>query len=665
MLNICLALSFNPSVFQAESAIENSYQNLYKKILQFYYAHPKYKLALYISGPSLDYIHRKHPEYTTLLRELINRKQVEMLGGGYYNPAFPLLFQQDRTGQLELMTQTLRSATGKRPRGVTLVNSIWDSSIINCLTTCGMEYSLLDSSLIPQDKNEYLPLIVCEQGKTLKILPVYREDEPAIFDDMSPENYIAGILKNCKKNLLKSAYETDLRGLCLNINENLYKHLFNSGWIESFYQAIENQYTGKVQVELPSDYISQTSTFVPSYISAGIRSDVAQWGKVPFAKSKLELNDRITIQQMLLIYRQNKNLYNRMLYLSLLVNSAHGDKIRRKEAREKLWHAQAGEAYVCSPDGVFVNSAIRQQCYKYLTEAEKLLRECDPKGKGFEENLATYDYDGDGHNDYICRMNNFTAVINPDGAQITELDIMRNTGNYVDNLSRIEQFDKVQDIYQRGLFVIHLLTDAQFKDYKKGLPVENGVFSRTVFKQLNFDSGRNEIKLIGHDEYSDDKIPVSLRKKYIANSNGFMIQLILKNESPLPIKGSILVENNFAQSDFTSADASSYKVDIISIGESHAVEIEKKAVSTKAVSYVQVTDIANDISFVSEPNEDCEHICHKLIFNRSSSSGENLDTAGNTLVSSMAWNIDLAAGMELEKTINFTIIAPKKRRSKK
>jgi len=665
MLNISLTVFLNTSVFQDDESIENSYQNLYKKILQFYYAHPKYKIALNISGPALDFINKKHPEYTQLLSELTSRKQLEILGGGYYNPAFPLLFPQDRSGQLEMMTLALRKSIGKRPRGLTLVNSIWDSSIISTLQTCGMEYVLLDSSLIPADKNEMLPLIICDQGKSIKVLPVYRETETAVFDDTSVDSYISNIFKIYKKNISRSSSSCQNRGVCLNISETLFKHLFNSGWIESFYKIIEEDYEGKIQNVLPVEYIHSAVECVPAYIPSGMRSDIAQWAKVPYTKSKIEKDSSVSIQDFLLTYSQNHTLYNRMLYMSMLINQAHGDKARRKMAREFLWHAQAGEAYVCTPDGIFANGAVRQQCYKFLTEAEKLLRECNPKDKSFKECVTSYDYNGDGYNEYICRMNNYTACISPKGAQITELDLIRNSGNYVDNLNRVEKFDGIEDSYERGLFVEHLFTEAEFKDYKKGLPAGNGIFSRTRFNQLNFDAGRHEVKLIGHGEFSNLKLPVSLRKKYIANSNGFMIQFILKNESPLPLKGHLVVENNFAQTDFTNSEAISYKVEVITIGERNELEILKKGSVTKAVSYVQITDNSNDISFVFEPNEDGDYFCQPVFFKRPASSGDRLKIAGNTLVSSLSWNVDLAPGMEMEKTINFSMIVPKKRRNTK
>ncbi|MBP5283984.1 MAG: DUF1926 domain-containing protein, partial [Treponema sp.] len=513
----------------------------------------------------------------------------------------------------------------------------------------------------PSSKNEFLPLIVNEQGKNIKILSLNRQIEPAVFDETSPESYVSGILKTVKKTVSKSSASGNERVICINIGEDLFKHLFNSGWVEDFYKCLERNFSSAARLMLPGEYIHTAQDFIPAYIPAGIRSDIAQWAKNPYTCEKLSPGSAVTIHDFLMTYSQNQKLYNRMLYVSMLAGQAHGDKMRRKEAREKLWCAQSGEAYVCTPDGIFVNNSIRQRCYKILTETEKLLRTCNPKDRDFEESVVSYDYNNDGHDEYICRMKNYTACITLRGGQINELDIMQNSGNYADNLNRIEKYDKVDDGYERGLFVEHLFTESDYKDYKRGLPSGNGIFSTTNFTQMNFDAKHHEIKLLGTGEFSSMDLPVSLRKKYIASSNGFTVQMILKNESPLPLKGVIAVESNFAQTDFSTTDKNSYKTEIITTGESHEIEVTKKTSVSKSVSYLKLTDTSNDVSFVFEPNEDCECVCRLLAFNRPVLGGSGTGVSGNTLVSALCWNVNLAPGMEMEKNISFSILTPKKK----
>ena len=644
----------------ASDILEKKYQSLYKKLISFLYAHPDYKLTFSIPGEIFTWLTKKHPEFVKLLKELLDRKQVEVLGGGYYNPVFPLLLPMDRNGQIEKFTAELSSALGKRPRGMTVFGSIWDNSIVPHLHNSGMEYVLLDSSLMTAEKRCALPLLVTEQGKSVKVLPVFSDARPE--ESMSAKDYLATLNKRIERLSKKRHFPTDDHIICVNIDSSRFQALFESGWIESLYKTAQEQFSETCTLTLPQEYLRKCNFSVPAYITPGIQADIAQWGIVPYTSSENKTNFPVTIYDFLSAYPRNHALYDRTLYISTLIANCHGDKIRKKLAREKLWQAQTGEAFVCNPEGIFATNAIRQNAYRALTEAEKIVRDCQPTDK---ESVTNYDYNADGYNEYICQMKSFDACISLKGASITELDIMHNTGNYADNLKRIEKFDQVDDQYERGLFVEHLFTSEEFKDYKKGVPTGSGIFSRVMFSQSGFDKKRHEIKLIGTDTFGSLEQPVSLRKNYIINSNGFAVQYILKNESPLALKAHIVVESNFAQTNFASSDSNSYAVEVISKGEKNTLSAQKAPESIAEVSYMQITDASNDISFVYEPNEDADVTCMPLFFRRPQATSDAPLIAGTTFVASLCWNVDLAGGMEMEKTINFTIITPKKRKSKK
>ena len=133
---------------------------MYKPVIKFLCAHPDFKIALSFNGVQLDFFQRKYPEFIDILRQLIAKKQLEILGGGYYDPVFPLLLPVDRAGQIEKLTSKIRSTTGKRPRGISVCGSIWDYSLISSFNTCGMDYVLLDESLIPSDKLKFVSLFM-------------------------------------------------------------------------------------------------------------------------------------------------------------------------------------------------------------------------------------------------------------------------------------------------------------------------------------------------------------------------------------------------------------------------------------------------------------------------------------------------------------------------
>lgn len=660
VLNICFYISGTSSVLSRHEEFEKKYQTIYKNIVSFMYEMPYSHLSLSFSGPVISWIDKEHAEFTQLLSKLIGRKQTELLGGGYYNPVFPLLFPQDRTGQIDLMTSELRKCVGKRPRGMTVFNSIWDNSMVPSLQTCGMEYVFLDSSLIPKEKQNYLPLLVAEQGKSVNVLPVSREFIPNML--IAPKEYLRNLFDTVNYLTKDDSYNflTEERLVTIKIDETQFKKLYETKWLSKLFTCASENFSDSIKITIPIEYLHRQQVRIPSYIPAGLQSDVAKWAKRPYEETNISHSATPTIFDFLLTYKRNKALYNRMLYISLLINQCKGDKVRKTAAREKLWISQSGEGYICDPDGVFANNAVRQHAYRNLTEAEKLVREACKAG--FTETVSSYDYNGDGFNEYICALKQYNACISPLGAQISELDIIHNTGNYADSPNRIKQFDKYDDKYQRGLFIDHLFTLDEYADYKKGNPAGNGIFSEVVFRQLDFDAHRHEIKLSGSGLFSPIHAQVSLIKKFVANSNGFTIQYILKNESPFDFKAVFVVESNYAQTDFSSVKANSYKVEVIANEEKSEIDAKDSSRSAKKISYAQITDTSNDISFIYEPNEHCDMVCMPIIFRRPSSSSDAPTISGNAFVTSLCWNVELEAGKEIEKTINYSILIPKKRR---
>ena len=437
--------------------------------------------------------------------------------------------------------------------------------------------------------------------------------------------------------------------------------LLSGNWIENLYKSINQEFAEKIRVCLPTEYIHRAEEFIPSFTGIGIQDDVAKWALKPYEISGEKSELPVSINNFLITYPRCRALYNRELYISLLVSNCHGDKARKMAARKSLWKAQTGEAFLCSPEGVFPDKKMRQAAYKNLTEAEKYIREAVP----FKESVTSFDYNADGHNEYLCSMEKYTACISARGGQITELNVIHNLENYADNLSRIEKFDKVNDNYERGLFVEHVFSKEEFSDYKKGLPSGCGVFSKALFREAEFNGTKKEIKLKGEGTYSNLDIPISLRKRYLINSNGFMVQYILKNEGPIAFSGNFVVESNFAQTDFSNADKNSYKLDLISDGNGISYETADEPVVKKDISFVQITDTSSNISFVYEPNEEAGISCQPLLFKRPDLNSKTPQIAENTFTASLFWEFDLAGGMEIEKTINFTIITPKKRRTKK
>lgn len=649
--------------------LERDYNDVYKNAATFFYSHSGCPFFFTFTGHQISYYHKKHPEFLKIIHEMENRKQTEIIGGGYWNPVFPLLFPSDRSGQIEMLSSAIRTSVGKRPRGARLCAENWDANMVSSLQTSGMEFVLMDNSVVPVQKQCFLPLIMCERGKSVDIVPFYnsfKQDilKPELASETKEqkkfitEQFYKSIEKKVFKSSLPETIQSDLRLVTILFSPDEFKTVFENGILEMLYETaseIEN-----INISLPTP-CRKIMTKVPSYIPTCLSEELAKWATVPYVVTPVDTSFRVTIFDFLQTYPQIKALYDRMLYVSLLVNQCHGDKMRKNNAREKLWEAQSGEMFVCSPDGVFVSSAKRQKIYNLLSEAEQLVRDASE----FKESVISLDYNGDGVNEYVIRMQNYTACIYPAGGAVRELDILHNSKNYADNLNRVAQFDGISDNYWRGLFVDHLFSADDFERYTKNESAGDGIFSKIKYDEIRFSAPRKEIQLVATAEYGEKSQHVVLRKKYIASSNGFAVQYILKNGSAEKLSANLVIESNFAEVDFTASDEHVYKMQVVSGGAKKELLYSDSKIQHD-VSALQVVD--ENVSFVFEPNENCSTFFAPLSFSRSHYVNENeVQTVsdGKTLCASLFWQIELEPGHETEKTINFGILHSRKENKRK
>ena len=655
ILNLNLEFYSGSTNFNSVSEYKMIYDNYYKPLVSFLYANPDFSFSFYFSGPEFEYIKKKNPEFLEILKKLVDRKQVELIGGGFYNPVFPLLFPMDRSGQVDLLSTAIRKATGKRPRGVCLCASAWDPSLVTSFETCGMEYVELDSSLISKDKNLFLPIVMADRGKSIKILPVHNDFIPN--ENEEPSDLLLRIKKAVEKVSKNDTLNPDAdRCATVILHKDQIEPLLKNKWLEKFLNEIKENYSDSIKLNLPAVSVKNSTAFIQSYIHAGISADIAKWAKLPFQECEVK-DSSVNIYDFMQTYKRSQALYNRMIFVSLLVNQCHGDKMRKKTAREYLWAAQCGDAYVCKASGILVNSQERQNAYRKLTDAEKLVRECEE----FKESISSFDYNCDGFKEYVCRMDKYNACINLKGGSIFELDVMKDSGNYADNMSRVMPMDKCNDNYDKGLFVDHLFEKDQYENYINGRPCKNGVFSGNVYKEVSFSSTKHEILLETNSKFPDLNQTINLKKKYIVTTNGIMVQYIIKNTSPIALKAKFVVESNFAQTCFNKDSFSSYKIEVVNDNQ-----VENKTPDNlefmRNVDAFQIVDPDNNVVFTFEPNETANLVTYPIVFMRKKTDSTDLEPAGRTLSISLAWDVDLAAGMEMEKTINLAIVPGKKRK---
>ena len=641
--------------------LDKSFQSVYKPFIKFLYSHSSFPFSFAISGNQIQYFKRRKNELIAIMRELVDRKQVEIIGGAYNDPLLPLLNSVDRNGQIDLLTSEIRQTFGKRPRGMTLFQDCWDSSLVNNIHNCGLEYVLLDSDLIPEENQTFIPVFMSDLGKNVDIYFNYNEfiPNPNLLAEEFIWNIEKAVIKAEKKDSLFQ-YNSD-RIIVISLNQDIAASLIESKWFEKLSVYLSQNQETRIKLTTPNLYKSQAETQkLQYYIPVGIKSEISNI--VLSRKGESKQRFPVTVYDFINRFPAAHKLYNRMLYISMLVNQYKTDKMRKKSAREKLWQAQSGNSLLCTSNVPIENSISRQQAFKYLTEAEKILR-----GDGkFEESVTCFDYDNDGRNEYVCRMDQYFAYISLAGGSVHELDVIKNNGNYCDNLNRVIDFDNYEDFYERGLFVDHLFTEDQLKKYINGEPAGDGVFSRILYNELKYSQHHHEIQLCARAIWKPTGQTVYLRKKYIINSTGMYVQYIIKNESQKALKAKFAVETNITNISFGQKNDGLFSIETVDNGDVFKIDTKfptknlNEEGKLSNINTVRVSDHTNGMSFVFEPNEKCGYTFNPLLIMRNGFDGKLVQPVNQIYVSTLFWDINIEPGMETEKSINFTLVPVKK-----
>ncbi|MGZ5556276.1 MAG: glycoside hydrolase family 38 N-terminal domain-containing protein, partial [Candidatus Aminicenantales bacterium] len=127
-----------PEIFKA------AFNDCYRPLLEALAGHPGFRFALHFSGPLWEYMEKTERGCWDLVHELSVRGQVELLGGGFYEPVLSIIPEEDRLGQIRMMNDFLAENFGQRPRGLWLTERVWEPDLPRTLAAAGIEFTLLD-----------------------------------------------------------------------------------------------------------------------------------------------------------------------------------------------------------------------------------------------------------------------------------------------------------------------------------------------------------------------------------------------------------------------------------------------------------------------------------------------------------------------------------------
>jgi hypothetical protein len=486
---------------------EHIYASRLKPFIQTLNQFPKIPAALHYSGTLLAWLEANHPELTTILETMIARKQVEILGGGFYEPMMPLLPQNDKIGQIELLTAYVRKKFGKRPQGCWIPEEAWEQHLVGVLNACGMNYTFLE-------ENHFIaaglsgaelraPCISENQGKITVMFPL----SSALRDAFASQDAAQVLERLIRETPLQG---TPPQGTLVTVFP---EQLFAADPGEPaelrygrFFEGLSGA-AGDVEFTTPGKYYKSL-------------------GKLPKAYFPGDAGRKFLID-----YPEANDLYAKMMFTHALINQLRGDKARKQNAREELWKTQGytmfsrgsdpGLSGAAENSGDIQRSSLRKAVYKALLGAEKI---CRGQGK-FVPSLLVYDFDFDGSPEYLFQDRNINCYVKSAGASVFELDYLPKTWNYLDTFSG--------ERFRRTAFADQLTPpDYSFNDARESRLEGVRFCEQENFKLLDMDRshGRAEFRLGAQDAAQVPYFPgIEIEKRYILKQDTLRVRYALIN----------------------------------------------------------------------------------------------------------------------------------------
>jgi hypothetical protein len=439
-ITLTLVLHNHQPVGNFGFVLEETYQKAYAPMLEALERHPGVRLGLHYTGPLLDWFKGHKVEAIDRLRALVERGQIEVLGGGYYEPVLASLREADRVGQLQRMADEVETLFGQRPRGAWLAERVWEPDVPRALAKAGYGFTIVDdahfrAAAIPEelhwgpystdDQGYRVSVFGSEQGLRYRI--PFRPVEEVIDylrEHATEDGSLVGMMGDDGE---KFGAWPGTADLCYGEEQ----------WVERFFTALE-QNAEWLRLLRPSDALVQHPPIGRVYLPTGSYAEMGEWSLPVEARREFTalLHDAVDQDRpearwmrggfwrsFQINYREINDLHKQMLRVSqkvgALADTVGGDALAR--IADHLYQGQSNDCYWHGLFGGIYLSHMRLATLEHLIAAEDAAdRVAGMSGVSIE----TTDLDVDGFDELLVSTPGQIVAVKPnEGGGIGSWDI--------------------------------------------------------------------------------------------------------------------------------------------------------------------------------------------------------------------------------------------------
>jgi alpha-amylase/alpha-mannosidase (GH57 family) len=451
-INLVIGIHNHQPSGNFDFVFEHAYNSAYKPFIEILARHPKIKLAQHYTGILFEWILKNHPEFIQQLKSLVDSGQVELITGGFYEPILAVIPDQDKLDQIKKLSDFIVEQFGKVPVGMWLAERVWEQHIVKFISQAGVKYVIIDDThfryagLTGEQLLGYY--ITEEQGFTVNIFPISKMLRYTIpFQPVEKTiDYLREIATEEGDRVIVYADDGEKFGVW----PNTYKHVYDDGWLEEFFCALEEN-SDWINILHFSEVLDKIKPVGRIYLQNASYAEMMHWALpadayLDYEKLEEHLKEEGMYEQysrffrggfwrnFLVKYPEANNLHKKMLRVSERARKLQAKGKDVKSALEKIWRAQCNDPYWHGIFGGLYLTNLRSTAYRNLISAENELDKIERK------KIIKYeftDFDKDGKEELIVETPNFNVYINPNyGGQIFELDFKPAEFNITDVMTR-------------------------------------------------------------------------------------------------------------------------------------------------------------------------------------------------------------------------------------
>jgi len=488
-LRFVFALHNHQPVGNFDGVFEQAYRDSYAPFLNLIDEFREIPISLHSSGCLLEWIVDRKPEYVSRLAKAVERGQVEIMGGGFYEPILPMIPGRDRVGQIRSYSKYLEGLLPCKIRGMWIPERVWEQNLVADIVAAGIQYTVLDDHHFKQaglDDKDLLGYYLSEdEGKLLRVFP-NSEAMRYLVPWRDPEETI--------KYLREVSQRTpDAVIICADDGEKFggwpgtHQLCYQDGWFRRFFTLLRDNRSW-IHLCTFAQALDQTKPIGKIYLPDCSYREMTEWA-LPLARlqnytalvADLDKDPRGgQIKSMLrggfwrnfkVKYPETQEMYARMMQISEALDKASAgdsDHPTYKEAYRHLYQAQCNCTWWHGAFGGLYLPHLRNAVYYHLVAAENLWMEAMQRGESWIQ-AQFADFNLDGNDEVILDNNRLAAYFNPHaGGSLYELDLRVIKHNLLATLSRRPE------VYHESI-----LRFVKGENHKAG----PGIPDRIIFKQ--------------------------------------------------------------------------------------------------------------------------------------------------------------------------------------